>query len=412
MRSVVMVWTRWDDYVLGVRELRSGQELRLGAPPRPLVRCRRGAAWLCESSSCAPAVERALLVGETVTVERDGLKYSVTCWDADDVTMFGAPWRWLMPLGGAAFAGALVAMLTLLFAPRPTSVEHPRAAIPSLHNAPGMAELSDSAPMRLEVFAEAAEPQPRPLKPPGDMQCGRLEAGALIADTHGRYGVSGPKDNADPHLARTVEGTGYPSAMALIPDRELGVTPARLGSDTPTAPFGRDTALGTDEANARGDMWSDPIDDTEGKGGMGLSASPGGVVKLIDVAAVAQGAALRVVHKGLRVDGARKPSEIGRAMAAHFDEFQRCAEAEPLAEARQVQVAFDVAENGHVSTTGGEAGRLEQCLGQSVVRVAFAPEVNARAHVVYPLYFMPATAELRVPSAAPRPPSAPCDCGG
>src|SRR5437868_8199319 len=103
MRSVVSVWTCWGDYVLGVRDLRPGQALSVGLPARPLVRFRRGAAWLCSLPPGAAHFERALRAGETVTVERDGLTYSLTCCDAADAGTFGAPRRWLVPFGGAAF---------------------------------------------------------------------------------------------------------------------------------------------------------------------------------------------------------------------------------------------------------------------------------------------------------------------
>lgn len=411
MRSVVSVCTRWGDYVLGVRDLRPGQALSVGSPPQRLVRFRGGAAWLCDSASSAASGERALREGETVTIERDGVEYSVTCSAGDGAT-FGAPRRWLAPLGGAASAGALVAVLTLLFVPRLPRVQHPRALMSARPDAP-VVELPDRTPIRADVFAEAAEPQPRPRKPPGDMQCGHAKMGARVADSRGSYGVSGPKDSPDVHLARPMDGVGYPTAPALASDGELGLARPRPGSRGPTATFARETALGRDAVDARGDMWGDAIADAVGEQGLGLAASPGGVVKRIDVAAVAEPApTLRVVHTGLRVDGARKASEIGRAMAAHFDEFRGCAAAAPSPEARQVQLEFDVAADGRASATGAEADSLEQCLDERVARIGFAAETNAWAHVVYPLYFVPTTAGLHPPPAAPPPLPAACDCGG
>ena len=408
MRSVVSVWTRWGDYVLGVRDVRPGQVLSVGSPPQRLVRFRGGAAQL----SAAADDERALAVGQTATVERDGLQYWVTCSELESAEASSAPRRWLALAGGAAAAAALVAVLALLFVPRPPLVQ------PALLSAPQRPRQAEALPegvppVCVDVFAEAAEPQPRPLKPPGDMRCGKAEIGKLVADTRGRYGLSGPKDNADPHFARPVEGVGYPTALASSTDGELGVARALPGSSGPTAPFGRDASLGTDPVSVSGSMWGDEFGDAPGEGGLGLSASAGGVIKRIDVAAVASDAAApRVVHTGLRVSGARRASEVGRALAAHFDDFQRCAASVALSGPERVDVDFDVAADGAVSPTSANAGPLEQCLDRSVASVAFASQANAVAHVVYPLYFVPAAAELRLPSAARGQHPPPCDCGG
>ena len=410
MRSVVSVWTRWGDYVLGVQDVRPGQALSVGSPPRPLVRFRGGVAQLSADADD----ERGLNAGQTATIERDGLQYWVTCSELDETATFVAPRRWLAPLGGAAVAGVLVAVLTLLFAPRTPQVVHAPALALAPNRAPGSAWLPENVPVRVDVFAEAAEPQPRSLKPPGDMRCGHAEVGALVADTRGRYGMAGPKDNADAHFARPVVGVGHPTAPAFDASGELGVARTLPGNNGPTAPFGRDVALGTDPVSAQGSMWGHEITAALGAAGLGLAASPGGVVKRIDVAPVAENAAaaLRVVHTGLRISGGRRVSEVGRALAGQFDDFRRCAQDAELAEPRRVELDFDVAADGRTLTTPGDANALEQCLDRSLARVAFAPQANTSAHVVYPLYFVPASAELRTPPAeqGQRPP--PCDCGG
>ena len=408
MRSVVSVWTRWGDYVLSVRDVRPGQALAVGSPPRRLVRFRGGSAQLSNDADD----ERALTAGQTVAVERDGLQYWVT-WSESEGGSFAPPRRWLAPLGGAAVAVALIAVLVLLFAPRTPLVAHAAARGLVPHRAHAWAELPESAPVRVDVFAEAAEPQPRLLKPPGDMRCGHAEMGALVADTRGRYGMAGPEDSVDAHFARPVEGVGYPTATAFTASGELGVARTLPGNNGPTAPFGRDTSLGTNAVNARGSMWGDDFAEAPGENGLGLAASPGGVVKRIDAVAVAENAtaALRVVHTGLLVSGARKASEVGRAMAGHFDDFRRCAQGVAFAEPLRVELDFDVAADGQVSAMPAVTA-LEQCLDQSVARVAFSGDAHAPAHVVYPLYFVPATADLRMPPAVERPRPPPCDCGG
>jgi hypothetical protein len=85
--------------------------------------------------------------------------------------------------------------------------------------------------------------------------------------TNKRYAVQGPKDNPDPHIARQA---------ALREAMEFGMigllnTGAAGDPNAPTAPWGRDTSLGTDEVSARGNMWGDEIGDAFGAGGLGLS---------------------------------------------------------------------------------------------------------------------------------------------
>ena len=86
-------------------------------------------------------------------------------------------------------------------------------------------------------------------------------------ETNKRYAVQGPQDNQDPHIARQA---------ALREAMEFGMigllnTGAAGDPNAPTAPWGRDTSLGTDEVSAMGNMWGDEIGDAFGSGGLGLS---------------------------------------------------------------------------------------------------------------------------------------------
>ena len=82
-----------------------------------------------------------------------------------------------------------------------------------------------------------------------------------------RYGVQGPQDNTDPHIAR----------QAALRDAAefgmIGLLNAGAGGDpnAPTAPWGRDDSLGNDALSARGNIWGDNIGDSFGAGGLGLS---------------------------------------------------------------------------------------------------------------------------------------------
>ena len=82
-----------------------------------------------------------------------------------------------------------------------------------------------------------------------------------------KYGIQGPQDNQDPHIARQA---------ALKEAAEFGMigllnTGAGGDPNAPTAPWGREDSLGNDPMSARGNMWGDTIGDSFGAGGLGLS---------------------------------------------------------------------------------------------------------------------------------------------
>jgi len=86
-------------------------------------------------------------------------------------------------------------------------------------------------------------------------------------ETGHRFGIQGPQDNPDPHIARQA---------ALREAAEFGMigllnTGAGGDPNAPTAPWGRDDSLGNDPMSARGNMWGDSIGDSFGAGGLGLS---------------------------------------------------------------------------------------------------------------------------------------------
>jgi hypothetical protein len=87
---------------------------------------------------------------------------------------------------------------------------------------------------------------------------GTTEGGSMgeptSQDDGQRYGVQGPTDNPDPHIARS------PSNMGAW-DFTYGNENIRLGGDphAPTMPWGRDDSLGTDPTSANGNMWGDRI---------------------------------------------------------------------------------------------------------------------------------------------------------
>jgi len=86
--------------------------------------------------------------------------------------------------------------------------------------------------------------------------------GSRIARANNRrFGITGPRDNPDPHLAR-VAGAQPGSDAATV-----GVAPRGL-PNAPTMRWGRDEALGNDEETTRGGMWGDVMADAAGSEGL------------------------------------------------------------------------------------------------------------------------------------------------
>jgi len=106
--------------------------------------------------------------------------------------------------------------------------------------------------------------------------------------TDNRYGVQGPADNADPHIARQ---------QALRDSAEfgmIGLLNSGSGGDpnAPTAPWGRDDSLGNDPSSARGNQWGSDIGNSYGAGGLGLKGvgHGGGGIGLGSIGTIGHGA--------------------------------------------------------------------------------------------------------------------------
>ncbi len=106
-------------------------------------------------------------------------------------------------------------------------------------------------------------------RPHSESRCEERRGGSMgeptAADAAHRYGVHGPADNPDPHVAREVGRDGSWSFG-------IGFTPQSWGGDpaAPTITWGRDDALGTDPMSARGNMWGDEIGLSFGSPGAGV----------------------------------------------------------------------------------------------------------------------------------------------
>jgi hypothetical protein len=124
--------------------------------------------------------------------------------------------------------------------------------------------------MRL-MFADLPERGPdaeltAPASPRGDdreridTRCGWQHGGTMgdprAAYERRAYGILGPADDPDPHLARS-RGSNEccESRIGLAPLED----PFGGQRDAPIAPWGRDDALGVDTASARGNVGGDVI---------------------------------------------------------------------------------------------------------------------------------------------------------
>jgi hypothetical protein len=113
---------------------------------------------------------------------------------------------------------------------------------------------------------ETSDPDDRPIV---NSRCADEHGGSMgdpvVGKARRRYGVQGPADNADPHLARW-------AAWRDAWESYIGLTPRPWGGD-PTAPvvaWGRDDSLGNDAKSARGNLWGDDIGMAIGSPGAGI----------------------------------------------------------------------------------------------------------------------------------------------
>lgn len=239
--------------------------------------------------------------------------------------------------------------------------------------------------------------------------------------TNKRYAVQGPKDNPDPHIARQA---------ALREAQEFGMigllnTGAAGDPNAPTAPWGRDTSLGTDEVSARGNMWGDEIGDAFGAGGLGLSGigegggGRGEGIGLGNIGTLGHGAGtgtgqgfgsghgrLGGAHKtrapqvrmgATTVSGRLPPEVIQRIVRQNYGRFRMCYEqglaGNPNLEGR-VSVRFVIGRDGSVSnvSNGGSDipdSNVVQCVIRAYYGLSFPQPEGGIVTVVYPIMFSP-----------------------
>jgi hypothetical protein len=240
-------------------------------------------------------------------------------------------------------------------------------------------------------------------------------------DTGHKFGVQGPQDNPDPHIARQA---------ALREAAEFGMigllnTGGGGDPNAPTAPWGREDSLGNDPLSARGNMWGDSIGDSFGAGGLGLSGvgegggGRGEGIGLGNIGTIGHGAGtgtgqgfgnghgrLGGAHQtrspsirqgATTVNGRLPPEVIQRIVRQNFGRFRLCYEnglrTNPNLQGR-VAVKFVIDRSGSVSTTSdGGSDIPDQGVVSCVVRgfgnLSFPQPEGGIVTVVYPIIFNP-----------------------
>jgi hypothetical protein len=239
--------------------------------------------------------------------------------------------------------------------------------------------------------------------------------------TGNRYGVQGPADNADPHIAR----------QAALRDAAefgmIGLLNSGAGGDpnAPTAPWGRDDSLGNDPLSARGNMWGNDIGESFGAGGLGLSGigeggggrgegiGLGGIGTIGHGAGTGTGQGFGSGHGRLggshrtkppsvrmgatSVSGRLPPEVIQRIVRQNFGRFRLCYENglrnNPNLQGR-VAVNFVIGRDGAVSQVQNGGSDLPdsgvvQCVVRAFYGLSFPQPEGGIVTVGYPIMFSP-----------------------
>jgi hypothetical protein len=235
-----------------------------------------------------------------------------------------------------------------------------------------------------------------------------------------RYAIRGPKENPDVHISR----------LAAIKEAAdfgmIGLLHTMAGSaNAPTAPWGRDTALGSDEVDARGNMWGDEIGEAYGAAGLGLTGigeGSGGHGRGIGLGldGIGHGAGLAngdgfghgtgrlrgtyapKARVGLRpgvttVSGRLPPEVVQRIVRQNFGRFRNCYSQgltrNPALEGR-VSARFVIARDGSVSSVSNGGSDLPDsgvtsCVLSAFYGLSFPQPEGGIVTVVYPIMLSP-----------------------
>ena len=230
--------------------------------------------------------------------------------------------------------------------------------------------------------------------------------------TDNHYGIKGPKDNPDPHMARS---------MAKEMAKNAGILSYLSAANAPTSPFGRDTALGVDPENALGALMGNQVGENFGYGGLGLrgtgrggGGTGEGTIGLGNLNTIGHGGGggsgsgygrgagglggrhgrVPSIRSGAAmVKGSLSKEVIRRIVRRHINEVKFCYERQLATRpdlSGRVSVKFIISGTGAVqmaaveSSTLGDPG-VENCIASAVRRWTFPqPEGGGIVIVTYP----------------------------
>ncbi len=240
-----------------------------------------------------------------------------------------------------------------------------------------------------------------------------------------RFAVRGPQDNPDPRIAR-LEALRDAASFGMI---ALINTGAGGDPDAPTAPWGREDALGNDPLSARGNMWGNEMGAAFGVGGLGLSGigegggGDGEGIGLGTVGTIGHGAGTGVgqgfgpgghglssgrYRKGhdtgaprlrsgeTNVKGRLPPEVIQRIVRQNFGRYRLCYQnglRQNPSLAGRVVIHFVIGRDGRVSRVGGGGdlpdAAVISCVTRAFYGLTFPQPEGGVVSVSYPLTFSP-----------------------
>ncbi|MCC6747687.1 MAG: TonB family protein [Deltaproteobacteria bacterium] len=239
----------------------------------------------------------------------------------------------------------------------------------------------------------------------------------------GLYGLKGPKDNADPHLAKRLAEDAAQNAGVL------GLLKQSQGSHLASI-FGRDTALGTDAEDALGGLIGNQVGEAYGVGGLGLVGSGRGgggtgegTIGLGTLGTIGKGGgggdgagygrgvgrlggrrakAPRVLAGQAEVRGSLDKEIIRRIIRRHINEVSFCYSKELQSKpdlSGRVMIQFTISATGQVVASVVQSSTMnnqvvDQCIAQAVRRWLFPkPKGGGIVIVSYPFVLRAAGAE-------------------
>ncbi len=230
--------------------------------------------------------------------------------------------------------------------------------------------------------------------------------------TDNHYGIKGPKENPDPHMARS---------MAKEMAKNAGILSYLSAANAPTSPFGQDTALGVDPENALGALMGNQVGANFGYGGLGLrgtgrggGGTGEGTIGLGNLNTIGHGGgggsgsgygrgagglggrrgrAPRIRSGAAMVKGSLSKEVIRRIVHRHINEVKFCYERQ-LAKrpdiSGRVSIKFIISGTGAVQMSAVASSTLgdpvvENCIAKAVRRWSFPqPEGGGIVIVTYP----------------------------